>query len=126
MAKRFTFADAKAKIKDLEKELEISKEQAKDAKNLDTSDNIYTKEENEEIMYLKKSTSLESWFYYFLWSFIPFIGFKWAFFGSKRFPWAQPHSVLGLIVGAVAGILSIIFWTSILAAVSGTAHIDIH
>ena len=39
--KRFTFADAKQRIKDLEEQIE--------ALNVDTSDNVYTTEENNVI-----------------------------------------------------------------------------
>ena len=56
--KRFTFADAKQKIKDLENQLEKKVADAKkDAGNLilDTSDNIFTNDE------LKKIRILEVW-----------------------------------------------------------------
>ena len=56
--KRFTFADAKQKIKDLENQLEKKVADAKkDAGNLilDTSDNIFTNDE------LKKIRILEIW-----------------------------------------------------------------
>lgn len=43
--KRFTFADAKQRIKDLEDQIE--------ALNVDTSDNVYTKEENNVIKMYK-------------------------------------------------------------------------
>ena len=45
MAKRFTFADAKAKIKDLENKLE--------SLNLNTEDNIYSSKENKVIKLYK-------------------------------------------------------------------------
>tara|TARA_X000001382_G_C3141253_1_gene169659 strand:- start:356 stop:547 length:192 start_codon:yes stop_codon:yes gene_type:complete len=45
MAKRFTFADAKAKIKDLENKLE--------SLNLNTEDNIYSSKENNIIKLYK-------------------------------------------------------------------------
>tara|TARA_Y100000817_G_C16814040_1_gene525582 strand:- start:416 stop:616 length:201 start_codon:yes stop_codon:yes gene_type:complete len=51
MAKRFTFSDAKAKIKELEEEL---KKKAGDAI-LDTSDNVFSAKE------LKKIKFLEAW-----------------------------------------------------------------
>ena len=51
MAKRFTFSDAKAKIKELEEEL---KKKAVDAI-LDTSDNVFSAKE------LKKIKFLEAW-----------------------------------------------------------------
>ena len=51
MAKRFTFSDAKAKIKELEGEL---KKKAGDAI-LDTSDNVFSAKE------LKKIKFLEAW-----------------------------------------------------------------
>tara|TARA_A100001388_G_scaffold111735_1_gene82091 strand:+ start:5422 stop:5622 length:201 start_codon:yes stop_codon:yes gene_type:complete len=51
MAKRFTFSDAKAKIKELEEEL---KKKAGDAI-LDTSDNVFSAKE------LKKIRFLEAW-----------------------------------------------------------------
>lgn len=56
--KRFTFADAKQKIKDLENQLEKKvADTKKDAGNLilDTSDNIFTNDE------LKKIRILEVW-----------------------------------------------------------------
>jgi len=43
--KRFTFADAKQRIKDLEEQIE--------ALNVDTSDNVYTTEENNVIKLYK-------------------------------------------------------------------------
>ena len=43
--KRFTFADAKQRIKDLEEQIE--------ALNVDTSDNVYTTEENNVIKMYK-------------------------------------------------------------------------
>ena len=43
--KRFTFADAKARIKELEEQIE--------ALNVDTSDNVYTTEENNVIKMYK-------------------------------------------------------------------------
>ena len=43
--KRFTFADAKARIKELEEQIE--------AFNVDTSDNVYTTEENNVIKMYK-------------------------------------------------------------------------
>lgn len=43
--KRFTFADAKARIKELEEQIE--------ALNLNTDDNVYTSEENSVIKFLK-------------------------------------------------------------------------
>ena len=43
--KRFTFADAKQRIKDLEEQIE--------AFNVDTSDNVYTTEENNVIKMYK-------------------------------------------------------------------------
>tara|TARA_R110000796_G_scaffold78092_2_gene174436 strand:- start:539 stop:736 length:198 start_codon:yes stop_codon:yes gene_type:complete len=45
MAKRFTFADAKLRIKELEEKVE--------AFNLNTDDHIYTTEENNVIKFLK-------------------------------------------------------------------------
>lgn len=45
MAKRFTFADAKARIKELEEQIE--------AFDLNTDDNVYTAEENNVIKILK-------------------------------------------------------------------------
>jgi len=45
MSKRFTFADAKERIKELEKQVE--------ALNVDTSDNVYTAEENNVIKIYK-------------------------------------------------------------------------
>jgi hypothetical protein len=51
MAKRFTFSDAKAKIKELEEQL---KKKAGDAI-LDTSDNVFSAKE------LKKIKFLEAW-----------------------------------------------------------------
>ena len=45
MAKRFTFADAKVKIKDLENKLE--------SLNLNTEDNIYSSKENKVIKLYK-------------------------------------------------------------------------
>ena len=51
MAKRFTFSDAKAKIKELEEEL---KKKAGDAI-LDTSDNVFSAKE------LKRIKFLEAW-----------------------------------------------------------------
>jgi hypothetical protein len=45
MAKRFTFADAKLRIKELEEQVE--------AFNLNTDDHIYTTEENNVIKFLK-------------------------------------------------------------------------
>lgn len=45
MSKRFTFADAKERIKELEKQVE--------ALNVDTSDNVYTTEENNVIKIYK-------------------------------------------------------------------------
>ncbi len=50
--KRFTFADAKQKINDLEKKLEASKEKAGDLI-LDTKDNIFTQKELEKIRFLE-------------------------------------------------------------------------
>jgi len=52
--KRFTFADAKQKIKDLEAKLEESKTKAGNLI-LDTSDNVFTQKE------LKKIRFLEVW-----------------------------------------------------------------
>tara|TARA_B100000029_G_scaffold496041_1_gene561828 strand:+ start:692 stop:904 length:213 start_codon:yes stop_codon:yes gene_type:complete len=52
--KRFTFADAKKKIKDLEGELEEAKKKAGNLI-LDTSDNVFTGAE------LKKIKFLEAW-----------------------------------------------------------------
>ena len=46
MAKRFTFADAKAKIKELENKIE--------SLNLNTEDNIYSSKENKIIKLYKK------------------------------------------------------------------------
>jgi len=43
--KRFTFADAKARIKELEEQIE--------ALNLNTDDNVYTSEENNVIKFYK-------------------------------------------------------------------------
>ena len=54
MAKRFTFADAKKKIKDLEKQLLETKTKAGNLI-LDTSDNVFSKQE------LKKIRFLELW-----------------------------------------------------------------
>ena len=90
--KRFTFADAKEKIKDLESKLA----------ELDTSDNVYTHEENEMI---KKALSVKSWLIFSLWSLIPGIIFKWAIWGSKRFYWAKAQAQAGLIVLAIYLIL---------------------
>jgi len=45
MAKRFTFADAKLRIKELEEQVE--------AFNLNTDDHVYTTEENNVIKFLK-------------------------------------------------------------------------
>lgn len=45
MAKKFTFADAKLKIKELEEQVE--------AFNLNTDDHVYTSEENNVIKFLK-------------------------------------------------------------------------
>ena len=54
MAKRFTFADAKKKIKDLESKLDEAKTKAGNLI-LDTSDNVFSKQE------LKKIRFLEVW-----------------------------------------------------------------
>ena len=54
MAKRFTFSDAKAKIKELEGELSILKDKAGDVI-LDTSDNVFSAKE------LKRIKFLEAW-----------------------------------------------------------------
>ena len=54
MAKRFTFADAKKKINDLEKQLLETKTKAGNLI-LDTSDNVFSKQE------LKKIRFLELW-----------------------------------------------------------------
>ena len=54
MAKRFTFSDAKAKIKELEAELSKLKDKAGDVI-LDTSDNVFSAKE------LKKIKFLEAW-----------------------------------------------------------------
>ena len=54
MAKRFTFSDAKAKIKELEGELSKLKDKAGDVI-LDTSDNVFSAKE------LKKIRFLEAW-----------------------------------------------------------------
>ena len=70
-------------------------------KKLNTKDNVYTKKENEYIVFLKKSTSIESWFFFMLWSLVPFIHIKWAIWGSKRFPWAQPYGIVSLIFAAI-------------------------
>ena len=52
MAKRFTFADAKKKINDLEKKLEQSKKKAGNLI-LDTEDNVFTSKELEKIRFLE-------------------------------------------------------------------------
>ena len=52
MAKRFTFADAKNKIKELEDKLLKTKEQAGNLI-LDTSDNVFTKKELTKIRFLE-------------------------------------------------------------------------
>ena len=54
MAKRFTFSDAKAKIKELEGELSKLKDKVGDVI-LDTSDNVFSAKE------LKKIKFLEAW-----------------------------------------------------------------
>ena len=54
MAKRFTFSDAKAKIKELEGELSNLKDKAGNVI-LDTSDNVFSAKE------LKKIKFLEAW-----------------------------------------------------------------
>jgi|TARA_R100000781_G_C4010549_1_gene103528 hypothetical protein len=54
MAKRFTFADAKKKIKELEGKLDEAKTKAGNLI-LDTSDNVFSKQE------LKKIRFLEVW-----------------------------------------------------------------
>ena len=54
MAKRFTFSDAKAKIKELEGELSKLKDKAGNGI-LDTSDNVFSAKE------LKKIKFLEAW-----------------------------------------------------------------
>lgn len=54
MAKKFTFADAKKKINDLEKQLLETKTKAGNLI-LDTSDNVFSKQE------LKKIRFLELW-----------------------------------------------------------------
>jgi hypothetical protein len=54
MAKRFTFSDAKAKIKELEEELSKLKDKAGDII-LDTSDNVFSAKE------LKRIKFLEAW-----------------------------------------------------------------
>lgn len=54
MAKRFTFADAKKKIKELEGKLDEAKSKAGNLI-LDTSDNVFSKQE------LKKIRFLEVW-----------------------------------------------------------------
>jgi len=54
MAKRFTFSDAKAKIKELEEELSKLKDKAGNVI-LDTSDNVFSAKE------LKKIKFLEAW-----------------------------------------------------------------
>ena len=50
--KRFTFADAKQKIKDLEAKLEESKTKAGNLI-LDTSDNVFTQKELKKIRFLE-------------------------------------------------------------------------
>tara|TARA_R100000781_G_scaffold109598_1_gene74615 strand:+ start:21 stop:242 length:222 start_codon:yes stop_codon:yes gene_type:complete len=52
MAKRFTFADAKKKINDLEKKLEQSKKKAANLI-LNTEDNVFTSKELEKIRFLE-------------------------------------------------------------------------
>ena len=52
MAKRFTFANAKKKINDLEKKLEQSKKKAGNLI-LDTEDNVFTSKELEKIRFLE-------------------------------------------------------------------------
>mgnify|MGYP001277302801 CR=1 FL=1 len=67
MSKRFTFADAKQKIKDLEQQLEKEAAKAKTKAGnliLDTSDNVFTQKELGRIKFLE------------IWSVLgPIIGF---------------------------------------------------
>ncbi len=67
MSKRFTFADAKQKIKDLEQQLEKEAAKAKTKAGnliLDTSDNVFTQKELGRIRFLE------------IWSVLgPIIGF---------------------------------------------------
>ena len=52
MSKRFTFADAKQKIKDLEDQLDKTKKKAGNLI-LDTSDNVFTQKELGRIKFLE-------------------------------------------------------------------------
>ena len=52
MAKRFTFADAKKKIKDLESKLDEAKVKAGNLI-LDTSDHVFSKKELQKIRFLE-------------------------------------------------------------------------
>ena len=52
MAKKFTFADAKKKINDLEKQLLETKTKAGNLI-LDTSDNVFSKQEQKKIRFLE-------------------------------------------------------------------------
>ena len=52
MAKRFTFADAKKKIKELEGKLDEAKTKAGNLI-LDTSDNVFSKKELQKIRFLE-------------------------------------------------------------------------
>ncbi len=52
MSKRFTFADAKQKIKDLEDQLDKTKKKAGNLI-LDTSDNVFTQKELGRIRFLE-------------------------------------------------------------------------